>query len=104
MSLVGGGERMSAQRALEIGLIGEIVAKDKLMERAREVADMIKVHSPSALARTKKAIWHSKEKGLNESLEYAWKLISEQNVHPDFEEGGKAFIEKRPPKWKPLDF
>ena len=104
LSLVGGGERMSAQRALEIGLIGEIVTKDKLMERAREVADMIKVHSPSALARTKKAIWHSKEKGLNESLEYAWKLISEQNVHPDFEEGGKAFIEKRPPKWKPLDF
>ncbi len=104
MSLVGGGERMSAQKALDIGLVGEIIPNNKLMDRAKEIADLIKVHSPSALARTKKAIWHSKEKGLNESLEYAWKLISEQNIHPDFEEGGKAFIEKRPPKWKPLDF
>ncbi|SVB23949.1 uncharacterized protein METZ01_LOCUS176803 [marine metagenome] len=104
MAMVGGGERMQAEKALALGMIGEITPHNLLMERAKEVADMIKVHSPSALARTKKAIWHSKEKGLKESLDYAWDMISEQNVHPDFEEGGKAFIERRQPKWEPIDF
>jgi enoyl-CoA hydratase/carnithine racemase len=54
------------------------------------------------LEKTKKAIWNSKEVGMSEALEYAWGLISEQNIHPDFEEGSKAFIEKRNPNWAPL--
>ncbi len=101
MSLVGGGERMTASRALDIGLISEIVPRDSLINKAIEIANMIKVHSPSALAKTKKAIWNSKESNLSDALDFAWDQISEQNQHPDFEEGSKAFIEKRLPKWKP---
>ncbi len=37
------------------------------------------------------------------SLKNAWNLISEQQIHSDFEEGAKAFIEKRLPKWKPYN-
>jgi E-phenylitaconyl-CoA hydratase len=101
MSLVGGGERMSAEQALNIGLIGEIVPHEKLLRRANEIADMIKLHSPSALSKTKKAIWKSKETGLTDALHYAWGLISEQNIHSDFKEGTSAFAEKRSPVWKP---
>ncbi|MDG2061012.1 MAG: enoyl-CoA hydratase-related protein [SAR86 cluster bacterium] len=100
MSLVGGNERMNAEKALAIGLVGEVVDQGLLMDRAFEIADMIKGNSPSALEKTKKAIWNSKEMGMSEALNRAWDLISEQNLHPDFEEGGKAFIEKRKPNWK----
>ena len=51
--------------------------------------------------KNKKAIWNSKETGLTEALNFAWSLISEQNIHADFKEGTMAFIEKRSPKWKP---
>jgi enoyl-CoA hydratase/carnithine racemase len=100
MSLIGGGERLNAEDAKNIGLISEIVKQENLMTKAIEIANKIKVHSPSALAKTKKAIWQSKEVGLTEALHFAWNLISEQNQHPDFEEGSKSFIEKRLPNWK----
>jgi len=101
MSLVGGGERMSSDQALNIGLISEKVPHDKLLARANELADMIKVHSPAALSRTKKAIWNSKEVGLSDALNFAWSSIMDQNKHSDFAEGTAAFLEKRTPKWKP---
>jgi len=34
-------------------------------------------------------------------LENAWRLIMQQTAHPDFAEGGKAFIERRAPRWQP---
>ena len=101
MSLVGGGERVTSDQALNIGLVSEIVPSENLLKRAIEIANMIKVHSPSALSKTKKAIWNSKEQGLTASLDYAWNLISEQHQHPDFLEGTASFVEKRPPNWKP---
>ena len=101
MSLVGGGERMTSNQALTLGLISEITPQDSLLSRANALADMIKIHSPSALARTKKAIWNSKQSNLTDALQFAWDLISEQNQHADFKEGTKAFMEKRSPNWKP---
>jgi E-phenylitaconyl-CoA hydratase len=101
MALVGGDERMSAQRAYELGMVGEVVAGADLLATARGLADKIKNHSPAALARTKKAIWQSQEMGLHEGLENAWQLIMEQNSHADIGEGVAAFIERRSPVWQP---
>ena len=103
MSLIGGGEKIDADEAKNIGLISEITKKENLMTTAIEIANKIKIHSPSALAKTKKAIWQSQETGLHDALQNAWNLISEQQIHPDFEEGTKAFVEKRSPKWKPYN-
>jgi enoyl-CoA hydratase/carnithine racemase len=100
MMLVGGSERMNAQRALQLGLVGEVVAAGELLQRARELADMIKTHSPAAMARTKQAIWRGADKGLNDALQDAWELIMMQNSHPDCEEGARAFLEQRTPNWQ----
>ena len=102
MMLVGGNERMSAQRALEIGLIGEVVQPEDLLERAREIAEMVKTNSPEAMAKTKKAIWRGLDMGLDDAMQYAWELIIEQEAHPDFKEGTSAFLQKRLPRWQPL--
>jgi enoyl-CoA hydratase/carnithine racemase len=101
MSLLGGSERMSAQEAKELGLVGEVVPADRLLPRARELASKIAQHSPTALARTKRAIWKSLDTGLEEGLAHTWQLIQEHTACPDLEEGAKAFVEKRKPNWTP---
>ncbi len=101
MSLLGGAERMSAQQALALGLVGEVVPKEALMPRARELAAAISQHSPTALARTKQTIWESLDRGLDEALANTWTAINEHVDHPDLKEGALAFVEKRKPRWAP---
>ncbi|MBC2778965.1 enoyl-CoA hydratase/isomerase family protein [Parasphingopyxis marina] len=102
LSLVGRDERMSADRALALGMVGEVVAPDCLMKRARELAASIAKNSPSAMGRTKRAIWQSLELPLHEALDAAWEEILAHNEGPDFAEGVNAFLERRAPRWAPL--
>jgi enoyl-CoA hydratase/carnithine racemase len=102
MALSGGSLRLDARRACEIGLVGEVLAPDQLMPRARELAGGISQHSPAALARTKQAIWESLDAGLDEALGRTWDIIRQHNEHPDLREGSLAFMEKRRPRWAPL--
>jgi enoyl-CoA hydratase/carnithine racemase len=101
MAFLGSAERMSAARAREIGLIGEVVPPDRLMERARELAAVVARQSPTALARTKRTIWQSLDHGLEEGLDLAWRELAVHSDHPDMIEGPKAFLEKRRPVWAP---
>jgi len=100
-ALLGGSERMTASQALELGLVGEVVPKEQLLPRARELAAMISQHSPTALARTKQTIWESLDRGLDDALANTWQAISDHVAHPDLSEGAKAFVEKRKPRWAP---
>ena len=101
LALLGGSERMTAQQALNLGLVGELVPQQDLMPRTRELARMISKHSPTALARSKQAIWQSLDMGLDEALKNAWELIRAHTQHPDHSEGPRAMVEKRDPKWAP---
>ncbi|MCU0670138.1 MAG: enoyl-CoA hydratase/isomerase family protein [Myxococcota bacterium] len=101
MALLGGSERMSAQQALALGLVGEVLPKERLMPRARELAAKIAEHSPAALARSKRAIWESRDGGLHDGLAQAWRFIHAHDAHPDLAEGTQAFVEKRKPRWTP---
>jgi enoyl-CoA hydratase/carnithine racemase len=58
-ALIGLDERMSAQRALTIGLVSEVVAPDQLWTRADELAKIIANKPPVATQGTVKAIWDS---------------------------------------------
>jgi enoyl-CoA hydratase/carnithine racemase len=101
MAFLGGSERLDARRALELGLVGEVLAAAELLPRARELARKIAEHSPTALARSKQAIWESLDAGLHAGLERAWQMIREHTAHPDLQEGSNAFVEKRRPRWAP---
>lgn len=101
LALLGGSERMSAQQALALGLVGEVVPLPDLMPRARELAHKIAAHSPTALARSKQAIWRSLDVGLSEALRNTWDLIRDHTQHPDHREGPRAMLEKRAPHWAP---
>lgn len=101
MALMAGDERLTARRALEIGLISETVAAADLPRRALEIASSVKKNSPRAMADTKRAIWQSLELPLQEALRSGYRLIAENNKGPDFREGQRAFMERREPRWSP---
>lgn len=101
MSFLGGSERMSAQEAKALGLVGEVLPGDQLLPRARELAAKIAEHSPTALAETKRCIWESLDTGLDQALDHTWQAINEHGKCPDLQEGAQAFVEKRKPRWVP---
>ena len=100
MALVGKHERLSAQRAYELGFITEIVPRDQLLPRAREIAEMVNRNAPLAVRGTRLAI----RKGLSLPLHEAELLAEafrERVLHTeDSLEGPRAFLEKRDPVWK----
>lgn len=102
LTYLGSVERMPAEDALRIGLIGEIVPPEKLMERAREIAEIVCRWSPTALARSKRAIWESLDHGLEPGLDAAYRQLELHADHPDQVEGPTAFFEKRSANWAPF--
>jgi enoyl-CoA hydratase/carnithine racemase len=68
MALLGLNERMSAQRALAIGLVTEIVERPSLLARAHELARAIAAQPPAAVQGTVKALWQSLDLTRGQSL------------------------------------
>jgi enoyl-CoA hydratase/carnithine racemase len=100
MALMGKHERMSSQRAYELGMVSEIVEHDRLLERANEIADIVNSNAPLAVRGTRLAIVKGLDLPLHEA-EMLAEAFRERNLHTeDSLEGPKAFIEKRPPKWQ----
>jgi enoyl-CoA hydratase/carnithine racemase len=104
MAFVGRYERMTAQRAYELGMVSEIVdPPDRLRERAQELAETIARNSPSAMAATKRALWGAFESGLTDACRAGAAELVSMWGHPDQAEGPAAFAEKREPQWQPLE-
>src|SRR3954452_20054811 len=100
MALVGRFERMTAQRAYELGMISQIVdPPEKLREVAQELAEKIAKNSPAAMAASKRALWRALELGLTDACRAGAKDLVSMWGHPDQEEGPRAFAEKRDPNW-----
>jgi enoyl-CoA hydratase len=92
-------EKYPAERALELGLLNEIVEEDALLDRARDWARRITANAPLAVQATKESVM----RGLALSLDEAYALEAEFSKKvfqsEDAKEGPKAFAEKRPPVW-----
>jgi enoyl-CoA hydratase len=103
MAMVGRHERISAQRAYELGMISEIIdPPGRLREAAQELGEKIARNSPAAMAATKRALWGALEHGLTDACRAGAKELVSMWGHPDQEEGPRAFAEKRDPDWQPL--
>lgn len=100
MALLGKHERMTAQRAYEVGLVTEVVAPEKLMDRARELAAMICQNAPIAVWGTKMAILQGLGLPIPQAEEIAAGYLEVNEQTEDYLEGPKSFVEKRKPNWK----
>jgi len=101
MALVGAHERMSAERAYELGLVSELVEPERLREAAQELAEKIARNSPAAMAATKKSLETALELGLTDACRVGSQYLVGMWGHPDQVEGPQAFVEKRAPNWAP---
>ncbi|OLP03913.1 crotonase [Mycolicibacterium porcinum] len=100
MALMGKHERMTVERAYELGLITEIVEHDKLLERANEIADTVCLNAPLAVRGTRLAIHKTLDLPLHEG-EILAETFRERVVRTeDALEGPRAFVEKRKPNWQ----
>lgn len=74
ISLMGGDERVSAETALRINLVTEVVAGNKLWSRAQELAAKIAAKPPSATQNTVRAIWEGLDMPRAAALNHALRL------------------------------
>lgn len=102
MTLSGKGERISAQRAYQLGILSEVVAADQLRASAGRLATAVARNSPTAMRATKQALWHSMEVGLSQARSDAAEEIWRLRNHADHAEGARAWREKRPARWQQL--
>jgi len=99
MALAGAHERVTAERARQLGILSEVVAPDRLRGRAGELAEQVASNSPAAMAATKRALWGALEVGLTEGCRRGAKELVAMWGHPDQTEGPAAWAEKREPQW-----
>jgi|SRR5580658_1597859 enoyl-CoA hydratase/carnithine racemase len=100
MQLLGSHERMSARRALEIGLVSEIVTDGRLAETATWIADAIASQPPLAVEATLRAIWRGLDMPRGAALESAYGYVRLGNAPESVSEGQRQFASGQRTKWR----
>jgi len=100
LAVLGRKGRLSAEDALRISLVDEVVEPEQLLPRAIELAEYAASGSPSAIEKSKRAIRAALDLPFGQALQHGWELLLAHRDHPDSIEGPKAFAEKREPKWQ----
>jgi enoyl-CoA hydratase/carnithine racemase len=94
------GQRLDAERAHEVGLVGEVVPDDELDERAAELAEEVASKPAFALQTAKQAIAQSYEASQGAGLDYEKRAFASLFGTPDQREGMAAFVEDREPEFE----
>jgi cyclohexa-1,5-dienecarbonyl-CoA hydratase len=95
------GETMTAERAHELGLVNWLVPESELQKKVEEVAAKVTAQSGPVLTMAKKAIIGSMGLPLREGVRNSMKVfLNELADVEDSQEGLRALVEKRAPKWK----
>ncbi len=92
------GAVFDAARAREIGLANAVVEPDALDDEVDRYARLMKLGGPAALAETK-AMLSRQHDDSDARYEALLQLSARQFAGPEGKEGGRAFLEKRPPRW-----
>lgn len=100
LTLMGNHERMSAQRAYEIGLVSEVVAAAELRETAMRVATAIASQPAHAVQATVRALWTAAEQSPTAALAQGAELLAAGTTPEALEEGQKVFTSGKRIEWR----
>ncbi len=100
LELILGGDRISAQEALSIGLANKVYEKEELLFRTVEFAKKIASKPTMALGYALEAVLAADDLNLDAGLDFEASLFALCAGTGDFKEGTSAFLEKRKPEFK----
>jgi enoyl-CoA hydratase len=100
LELIATGDRLSAARAAELGLINRVVPQGGAVAQAVALAGQICANAPIAVRQSLQVARRAYD--MNDDALFALSLEAQDRVMAtqDFAEGPLAFIEKRAPQWK----
>jgi len=93
------GEMIDAATALEFGLVNRVVPRESLAKVVNAIAATIAAKSPLAVRLGKQAVRKQAGMNLADAYEHSSRVMVENMLAADAEEGIGAFLEKREPKW-----
>ena len=91
LTLLGSHERMTAQTALRIGLVSEVVGSDELQEAADRLASIIASQPPDGVQGSLRAIWAANDMGRLDALAMAPAILTAGTRPEALAEGQEAF-------------
>jgi len=100
MDMLLSGRFISAEEALQFGLVNKLAPPERLAEETRKWALELAQASQFVLALGKKAFYSQVDLDERSAYEYAKEVIAMNCTAEDASEGMSAFIEKRKPAWK----
>ncbi|MBB5606023.1 enoyl-CoA hydratase/carnithine racemase [Janthinobacterium sp. S3M3] len=95
------GRFIDAATAADWGLINRAVADAALDEAVAQLAASIVEKSPTAIRYGKAMFYRQRQMALDEAYAYAGDVMARNMMEEDADEGVTAFLEKRPPAWRP---
>lgn len=95
IALLGNTERMSAERAYQLGMVSEIVREVPVRDRAVELAAAIATAPALAIQGTVRAAWLAQETLRRDALMQVSMLVSAGTDHANIESGHQAFLTQR---------
>jgi len=99
MEMLLGGDMIDADRAERIGLVNRVVPAGTALEAARHFAGQIADKSPLTVRIGKEAFYRQLEMPLADAYAYTARVMTENMLARDAEEGIGAFLDKRAPVW-----
>jgi enoyl-CoA hydratase/carnithine racemase len=103
LDLLLSGRVVLAQEAHTLGLVNRVSAPEKLLDETLDYACELALKcSPASMARMKRQVYADLERGLDEALAEADRLMLESFTAPDFVEGVTSFLERRDPRFAAL--
>jgi enoyl-CoA hydratase/carnithine racemase len=101
LALMGANERMSAQRAHQVGLVSEVVPMADLLTRAEWIASRIAASAPLAIQATLRSVWMGHDQTRKEALELVNAFVSLGSNYDNIAAGQRMFRkEDKPPDFE----
>lgn len=100
MNMILGGDPISAEQALQVGLVSKVSAKDDLMADAKKLAEKILSKGPVAVQTAKQCVRQAVAVPLDEGLAFERETFGKTFASGEAKEGMSAFLEKRAPDFK----
>src|SRR5579884_2849913 len=104
LDLLLSGRIVLAEEALALGLVNRVVEADSLLATVLDYArDVAANCSPASVAAMKSQVYRHLQTDLATAMDESNRLMAESLRAADFREGVASFVERRPPKFEPLD-